>query len=142
MDIQQNPTKLTPQQERFINFVASGQLNLDLKKQSYQEFAQSLGVDRSTLYSWRRTIPDFWVIVAERTNAIVDKRIPKIMNAMFAKAMRGDVNAAKLLLNQAGRLKPKPELSFEDRTPLDELDLHSLVARAMGVDELPGPEIF
>jgi putative insertion element HTH domain-containing protein len=132
MDTQQNSTSLTPQQERFIDFVASGQLNLDLKRRSYEEFAKSLGVDRTTLYNWRKTIPGFWDKVASRSNSIVDRRLPKIMNALLAKALKGDVAAAKLLLNQAGRLKAPPT---EEDAALDYSDrgISSLFERAIGI---------
>jgi hypothetical protein len=106
MDALQNPTIITPQQELYIDFVASGQIDFEGKKVSYEEFALSISVDRSTLYNWQKIIPNFWDEVANRSDKFINRYVPKVINAMIAKSLKGDVSAAKLILNQAGRLKP------------------------------------
>ncbi len=80
--MQQNSTYLTPSQELFIDFVASGQIDVDGIKITYDEFATSLGVDRTTLYNWRKSIPDFWTNVAIRSSELIERRVPRIINAM------------------------------------------------------------
>lgn len=133
METEQNSTKPTPQQQEFIDFVASGQRGLDLRKKSYQEFAESIGVDRSTLYNWRNSIQGFWDLVAERSDTVLSCRVPQILNAMLAKALKGDVAAAKLLLNQAGRLKPPPvEKEPHEYLDYSDMDVSELVDRAIG----------
>jgi hypothetical protein len=106
MDALQNPTIITPQQELYIDFVASGQMDFEGKKISYVDFALSINVDRSTLYNWQKVIPNFWDEVATRSDMFINRYVPKVINAMIAKSLKGDVSAAKLILNQAGRLKP------------------------------------
>lgn len=102
-------TILTPQQEQYIDFVASGQIDVEGRKISYEEFASAINIDRTTLYKWQKSIPEFWPKVARRASELIDRKVPKIIQAMYIKALRGDVAAAKLLLNQGGYLKTAPE---------------------------------
>ena len=100
----QSGTVIDPRRQLFIDFVASGQINSAGFRVTFEEFAASIGVDRRTLYKWEEGIPNFWAITARRSMDMVQRRAPRIMNAMYAKALRGDVAAAKLLLAQGGLL--------------------------------------
>lgn len=97
-------TLISPNQQQYIDFVASGQIDIEGRRLSYSDFASIINVNRATLYKWQESIPDFWPTVAKRSSELIERRIPRIMNAMFAKALKGDVAAAKLLLAQAGYL--------------------------------------
>lgn len=110
MDTVQTSTKITPQQQAWIDFCATAGTIItpegDVKKISAEGLAQELGVVRTTLYNWQKSIPDFWGLVNERRNEIyAGSRMSMIYKAMFAKAMKGDVAAANLIMKQGGVLK-------------------------------------
>lgn len=99
---------LSSQQRLFIDYLAAGQIDVDGNKLTYEEFAKVLGVNRKTLYRWKEEIPGFWDYVAKRSAYFVARYVPKIHQALLVRALKGDVGAAKLLLNQASVLRPLP----------------------------------
>jgi hypothetical protein len=110
----QNATKVTTGQQAYIDFCATGGFIVDdnadkdetIKRISAEQLGELLGVDRRTLYRWRDSIPNFWDLVAERRDELFSQaRMTRIYNAMFKEALKGNVQAAKLMLNQGGRLK-------------------------------------
>lgn len=111
MDAAQNVTDLDPRKQALIDFVATGGMVIDdlqdrPTKLTAEDLANKLGVDRRTLYRWRDSMPNFWDLVTERRNEIYNRsRMTKVYNAVFNKAIKGDIAAANLLMKQGGILK-------------------------------------
>lgn len=107
---QQVTTEINPNQQAWIDFVATGGVTVDeegqFKKQTASDLSKEIGVDRTTLYRWRDTIPAFWELVKARRNEIYSRsHMTMIYRAMLKKAVQGDVAAAKLMMNQAHMLE-------------------------------------
>lgn len=100
--------KLNYKQMQFVEFLARGSISKEGIKQTREEFALSIGVSRKTLYRWQENIPNFWAGVHTRSHELLNEKIPKIIEAMYQKALLGDVQAARLILNQANVLLPLP----------------------------------
>lgn len=104
MDTLQKWTELDPKRQEYIDFVASGGMTVidgELKKISAEDLAKKVKVVRQTLYNWRE-IPGFWELVQERRNILYSRdRMSMVYNAVFKKSLQGDINAAKLLMQQA-----------------------------------------
>ena len=70
---------ISPQQDEYIAFVAcNGMLPTEdsselVRKMTAAEFAAEKGVDRTTLYNWRKQIPDFWDRVNEKRKELGGK---------------------------------------------------------------------
>jgi len=63
------------------------------------EFAKRHGVDRTTLYYWQKSIPNFWMKVQDRRKELgSNTRIMKVYNGLYLKAAMGDSKAAALWL--------------------------------------------
>ena len=123
MDTVQTKTNITPQQQAWIDFCATAGTIItpegEVKKLSGEALAKELGVARGTMYNWQKIIPDFWGLVSERRNEIyAGSRMTLIYKAMFAKAIKGDVAAANLIMKQGGVLKA-------DRTE-QKIEVHSI----------------
>lgn len=101
-------SKITPLKESYIHFVASGFID-DGKRLTHEEFARKIGVSRKTLYRWQETIPDFWLRVQSMRSKAYKLKISSIYQALYKQALKGDVNASKLLLQQMGELAPSPK---------------------------------
>lgn len=101
--MQENAKNIKPQREEYINFLAAGQLDLDGVKWSKEDYAEKIGVNPSTLWRWEQT-DGFWNEVSLRVPQYIHRWIPKMTNAMVGRALKGDVQAYKLLLAQAQRL--------------------------------------
>lgn len=98
-------------QQMYIDFTALGGLLTDddgnLTRMTIGEFANKIGVDRTTLYSWKRKMPDFWDRVEERRNKIgTQARVNKVWNGIYMKAATGNPEAAKLFLGQFAKWQP------------------------------------
>lgn len=125
MDTPQNPTNqlelteddrkllglLSLKQEEWISYVAVGGLitgdDGSIKKMTISEFAIELGVDRSTLNEWKKTIPHFWDRVDKRRNELFSKnRITAVWNGLFLRAAKGDAEQAKIILGQYAQWQP------------------------------------
>lgn len=117
MEVQQNATQnqqpkdseesavslLTPQQEDYVAFVATGGLipsdDGPGVKMTVETFAHNVGVDRVTLWRWRKTIPNFWDLVNAKRKEIGGKdRLANVWNGVYLKAAAGNAEAAKLYL--------------------------------------------
>lgn len=104
---QQNPTKtiipsrlddvpipfseLSWQQQYWVRYCAlQGLVTNDdgsMTKMTIQECAEQLGVNRSTLYDWKRIIPNFEDLVNERVMADFDgARTRKVINSIYVAA--------------------------------------------------------
>lgn len=97
--------QITPQQSDYIAFTAFGGLIPDPEgekvaiKMTATELAEKLGVSRTTLYTWRDSIPNFWELVNEKRREIGSKeRLSNVWNGVYLKATAGNPEAAKLYL--------------------------------------------
>jgi hypothetical protein len=95
--------EITPQQDEYIAYCAVGGIMPKEDgfgtKMSIEEFASQLGVNASTLWRWRSTIPDFWDKVSEKRREISGKsRLTAVWNGIAMKAAAGNAEAAKLYL--------------------------------------------
>lgn len=92
--------------EQYIAYVAMGGLipdpdgnNLAVKMTTTQ-LAARLGVERTTMFYWRKSIPGFWDLVAEKRKELGSKdRLSQVWNGIFMKASAGNAEAAKLYLS-------------------------------------------
>lgn len=109
----QNYTKNTPQQVQYMNFVANG-CRENGERISHESFASKIGVTRKTLYTWQDKIPNFWDEVSRMRSKMYKLKIDRVYNAIYLQALKGDVPAAKLLLQQFGELQPTPKADGAD----------------------------
>lgn len=59
----------------------------EMSKMSVREFADQVGVNRTTCYDWTKAIPNFWDLVAMRRKEIfAGARTAKVWNALFLSA--------------------------------------------------------
>jgi len=66
-----------------------------------RQLASALGMSVDTLDEWELA-PSFWPAVYERARSAIGHDLAKILQAMSAKAMAGNVQAAKLCLQTLG----------------------------------------
>ena len=107
MDQQQNPTTtqtppevdvipvpyemLPMQQQAWVDFnVVQGTIvesDGEMHKMTVREFADKVGVNRTTCYAWTKQIPNFWELVNSRRREIFSgARTAKVWNALFLTA--------------------------------------------------------
>ncbi|MBA3679363.1 hypothetical protein H0W80_04235 [Candidatus Saccharibacteria bacterium] len=103
----QTYTEITPQQAEYLHFVSNGGY-IDGKRLSHEQFASDLGVSRKSLYNWQQSIPSFWQRVQELRQKQYKLKLSNVYEALYKKALEGDVQAARLLFQQLGDLKPAP----------------------------------
>jgi len=101
--VQTNAMNITPTKENYINFLASGQLDVDGRKWSKDDYAEMIGVNPSTLWRWEQA-DGFWNEVSSRVPQYIHRWIPKMTNVMVGRALKGDIQAYRMLLAQAQRL--------------------------------------
>lgn len=96
---------ITPVQEDYIAFVALGGLIPSdtsisgYTKMTTTDFALQVGVERTTLYLWRRSIPDFWDRVNAKRKELSSKdRLSAVWNSVFLKAIAGGERAQTVYL--------------------------------------------
>lgn len=112
---------LDDRQLAYIDFTAVGGLITEedgtLRQMTITQFAQEIGVDRTTLYTWRKHIPNFWDLVAKRRQTIGSQaRTNKVWNGVYLRAAKGDAEQAKIWLSQfAGWQPPKQRAEIEHR---------------------------
>lgn len=59
-----------------------------LRKMPVGEFAKKIGVDRTTLYAWQSSIPNFWEKVnSRRTELAPQSRLAKLHETWYLKAL-------------------------------------------------------
>lgn len=80
-----------------------------MQRVTVTEFAQQIGVDRSTLSRWRHSIPNFNAKVYERRAKLFGARESQLFNRLYLIAMSGNgqpsVDAAKALLGHFSDLQ-------------------------------------
>lgn len=99
------------QQQTWVEFNAVGGLLIEAdgsfkksprnpeKNYSVQDLANDLDVDRTTLYNWTRSIPDFWGRVQKERKELGSRaRVQKVWNGVFLKAAAGNPQAAAMFL--------------------------------------------
>lgn len=95
----------------YIDFVSVGGLITDddgtMTVMSTQDFANKIGVERTTLYTWRKKIPNFWEKVRERRMKIGSQaRTNKVWNGVYLRAAKGDAEQAKIWLSTFDDWRP------------------------------------
>lgn len=101
-------SELSPAQQSWVDYnVVQGVIvesDGEMRKVTVQQFADSLGYDRTTLYSWsNKVIPNFWDLVSERRKGIfAGARTAKVWNSVFVAAtIKLNVQAQSLWLSNA-----------------------------------------
>jgi hypothetical protein len=70
-----------------------------IRSMTIEEFANTIGVEKRTLYRWRTSIPDFWERVNARRKVLgSETRLQRVWSALYAKAASGNPQAAALYL--------------------------------------------
>ena len=107
MTVQENATEQKPPtaaQDEYIAFLALGGIVPDEnnpagRRMRLEELAERLDVNPSTLWRWRKTIPNFWELVAAKRKELSGKdRLTNVWNGLYLKAVAGNADAAKLYL--------------------------------------------
>ena len=115
METEQNREQLTPSQQLYIDYLGAGQIDENGTKISKEQFAKILQVNPDTLYQWQK-LPGFWPMVVERTNELIRRKYPKILNSMYVQALKGNVQAATFMAKQSGELKADKTQNQNDNT--------------------------
>lgn len=84
-------SELSPAQQYWVDFCAlQGLITGDdgeFSKMTIRECAEQLGITRQTLYDWKRSIPNFDALVADRCSELWSgARTVKVVNALFLNA--------------------------------------------------------
>lgn len=92
-------------QRRYVDWVAGGGTEVDndgkLVTVTSLELASQLGVSRQAIHKYRR-IANFWDVVADRRRELYSQdRMSMLYRAVWAKGLKGDTAAAKLMMQQA-----------------------------------------
>jgi hypothetical protein len=98
-----------------------------------QEFAAQLGVTPQSLAKWRQH-PSFKATWDARVDQLAGspERAQAVYDAIFQRAVEGDVRAAELFLKASGRLQP-PTVTVTTSNPAADLsddELESLIVQA------------
>ena len=78
---------------------------------SVKEIAEQLGISDRTLVKWRAD-PNFLEAVEKRYMVVLGSKIPAITEAMAREAESGNVQAARLIYEFAGKLIKKHEVNI------------------------------
>ncbi len=101
------------------------------------EYAAHIGVDRSTLYQWRKK-PDFKeFLAAQSTELSLDPaRVHEVIEALHRAALQGDVKAMQTYLQHADKLAPK-RMVIEDKRieSMSDEEFDAELARVLQEDE-------
>lgn len=103
---QQTPTNWTPDQQIYMEWLATPK-KLRVPK-TVEALAAKLGYDRTSLWDWTKK-PGWNKAVALLARERLHAEAPGILEALGARAMRGDVSAIKLALEVLGEYVPKQE---------------------------------
>lgn len=94
---------LRERQQQYIDYCAVGGLitteDGELKRMTVTQFAANIGYERTSLYLWQKTIPDFWERVNKRRKEIGGGgRVQKVYNGLYLKGAAGNPQAAAMFL--------------------------------------------
>jgi len=102
---------------RFIKWIS---LPADLREPKTQkELAKELEVDYATLSDWKK-VEGFWEEVRKLRKEWIQDKVSNILLGVYGKALKGDVNAAKLLLEYAGEFIERKEFKHYIEEELSE----------------------
>jgi len=111
--------KIIKKQE-FQEFIEWISLPASIREPKTQkELASKLGIDNATLSDWKK-VEGFWEEVKKRRKNWVQEKISNILLGVYGKALKGDVNAAKLLLEYAGEFIERKEFKHYIEEELSE----------------------
>lgn len=125
--------KLTAQQRKACLYLVDKDLNPDAEFKTELEIAEAIGVDRTTLYRWRKQNPDF---IAYK-NLLADDMLAEERSMVYAQLIRmiqgsqPSIKAMDLYFKRFGLLSEK--LNIETTETSSEL---SEEARSNRVEEL------
>ena len=83
--------------------LAAIQIMADNPKITSKEVANAIGVNVKTIYNWRNN-PNFVEAVYNRFMVKLDLELPAVIDATIREAKAGNVQAARLILEHAGKL--------------------------------------
>ena len=101
-----NMIKFKPKQLMAIELLAS-QPDMDLRT-----IAQESGVSHPTLLRWRQDVA-FLEAVYDRYMQLFGGKLPKVLNAMIRESRLGNVQAARLVMEAAGKLVKRISIKVE-----------------------------
>jgi predicted transcriptional regulator len=86
------------------DYDAAGGLFIDsdgkMIQPSVSELATLAGINRTTVYNWRKDIPNYQDIVKKRRGEIfTQERVNKIWAAVYLRARKGDFKQAEMILS-------------------------------------------
>ena len=98
-------------QDQWITFCATSGMSYDedgnFTTISVKQFAAAIGYDRTSLYRWKKEIPDFWGKVNARARELFNQQTKyAIFKGLNLKAMAGDVRAAEFVLSHYSDYTP------------------------------------
>lgn len=103
---------------------------------SVKEIAKELGISDRTLIKWRSD-PNFLEAVEKRYMVVLGSKIPAITEAMVREAQTGNVQAARLVYEFAGKLIKKQEINI-----LSPYEIHFGNVNNMNVDDAEDAEVL
>lgn len=124
---QETEDVLQLRQQQWVDFCAIGGMLTDddgeITPTSISKFALMIGVERKTLYNWKKSIPNFNERVKQRRLELGSgTRLAKVYNGLYLKASSGNPEAAKLYLQIFDGWKPpKQEMEIEHNLGLADL---------------------
>ena len=83
--------------------LAAIQIMADNPKITSKEVANAIGVNVKTIYNWRNN-PNFVEAVYNKFMVKLDLELPAVIDATIREAKAGNVQAARLILEHAGKL--------------------------------------
>lgn len=118
---------MPPLQSDFLDWLLS--LESEREHRTMKAWADAHGVNPSTLGAWKkdRRFRAEWERRADAKNISVD-RIQNVMNTIYEAAANGDVQAAKLYLQEIQKVRPpKMVEEDEDLAAMSDDDLDALI---------------
>jgi len=103
---------------------------------SVKDIAKELGISDRTLIKWRSD-PNFLEAVEKRYMIVLGSKIPVITEAMVREAQTGNVQAARLVYEFAGKLIKKQEINI-----LSPYEIHFGNISNMNVDDAEDAEVL
>lgn len=103
---------------------------------SERDFADHIGVDKSTLWHWKQD-PKFRSLVHKLRMNQIDQHIPEVLNKLVSRASDdGDTNAIKLVLEYAEEFLPTQRVINEDSQDSQSNPFESREFRELFVTEI------
>lgn len=127
----------TEQQIAYARFLAANKVDVDMRKWTEAEYAEAVGVTDRTLRTWKR-LPGFWALVSELVPDTLHKFVPAMMQVQIKKALGGNTESLKLVLNQSDRLKGDKQVHEAGESLIELVEL--MRNRKQAVDATPAIE--